>query len=140
MSLAHSSPGGTLFPMRGKFFYWVRQVHTLLGVFFSPLLLLFVITGWWQTFVTSDDADKGAFNQAMSRFSNIHTNDYYFSHNGQSHTSHHFQILVAVMAVALIFTILLGLIIACQDRRKVGWRVLAFALGIGVPAVVLYFN
>ncbi len=44
------------------------------------------------------------------------------------------------MAVALIFTIVLGLIIACQDRRKIGWRLLALVLGVLVPAVILYFN
>src|SRR5882724_4441545 len=36
---------------------WLRRLHTFLGVFFSPLLLLFVVTGWWQT--VSPNRNKG---------------------------------------------------------------------------------
>src|SRR6266481_1509729 len=39
---------------------WLRRLHTFLGVFFSPLLLLFVITGWWQT--VSPNRNKGLDN------------------------------------------------------------------------------
>ena len=126
--------------MRGKWLQRVRQVHTWLGVFFSPLLLLFIITGWWQTFVSDDDKDKGSFNSIMGKFSNIHTDDYFERTGGGRHASGHFKILVACMAVALIFTILLGLALACQNR-KTFWRIaLAFLLGILVPAMILYFN
>jgi hypothetical protein len=125
--------------MRGKWLLWIRQLHTWLGVFFSPLLLLFVVTGWWQTFVSDDDRDKGAFNTIMGKFSNIHTDDY-FERTGVHHASERFKILVACMAVSLIVTILLGLTLAFQGRKKLGWLVLAFVLGILVPALILYFN
>src|SRR5271163_1617001 len=121
--------------MRGKWMHRVRRLHTFLGVFFSPLLLLFVITGWWQTFVSDDDKDKGAFNKFMSKFSSIHTDDYFALKPGDHHGSHHFQILVGCMAAALIFTILLGLTLAFQHGKKRGLTGLAFVLGILVPAV-----
>jgi hypothetical protein len=126
--------------MRGKWMHRVRRIHTWLGVFFSPLLLLFVITGWWQTFVSEDDKDKGSFNAAMSKFSSIHTDDYFARTPGDHHASHHFQILVGCMAAALIFTIVLGLMLAFQPGRKKGLTALAFGLGILVPAVILYFS
>jgi hypothetical protein len=126
--------------MRGKWLLRVRQIHTWLGVFFSPLLLLFIATGWWQTFITEDDAKKGFFNQTMGKFSNIHTDDYFTASGGKHHSSAHFQILVACMAVSLILTILLGLTLACQNRKKLGWTLLAFLLGILVPTMILYFN
>jgi uncharacterized iron-regulated membrane protein len=126
--------------MRGKWLQRVRQVHTWLGVFFSPLLLLFIITGWWQTFVSDDDKDKGSFNSFMGKFSNIHTDDYFERTGGSHHASEHFKILVACMAVTLIVTILLGLALACQTVKKF-WRIaLAFLLGILVPAMILYLN
>jgi cytochrome b len=125
--------------MRGKWLQRGRQLHLWLGVFFSPLLLLFIITGWWQTFVSSDDAEKGLFNSTMARFSNIHTDDY-FQRNAHSHTSGHFKILVGCMAVALIFTIVLGLLLACQTRKKFWSTAAAFILGILVPGVILYFS
>jgi hypothetical protein len=126
--------------MRGKWLQRVRQLHTWLGVFFAPLLLLFVITGWWQTFVTDDTRDKGAFNTMMGKISTIHTDDNYPFKPGRHHESGHFKFLVSCMAVALIVSILLGLALACQNVRKSTWTILAFLLGILVPALILYFN
>ncbi len=126
--------------MRGKWLLRIRQIHTWLGVFFSPLLLGFVLTGWWQTFVTDETRDKGAFNQWMGKISNIHTDAYFHNGTGDYHSSGHFKILVAVMAASLIATILLGLALACQNRRMAGLYALAFVLGLVVPALILYFN
>jgi hypothetical protein len=126
--------------MRGNWLHRVRRLHTWLGVFFSPLLLLFIITGWWQTFATDDSRDKGVFNSMMGKISNIHTDDYFQRAGGAHHASGHFKILVACMAAALIFTILLGLALACQTVKKFWWTVLGLVLGILVPAMILYFN
>ena len=117
----------------------MRAIHNWLGVFFSPLLLLFIVTGWWQTFVSQDDADKGWFNSTMSKFSNIHTDDY-FDRVGHHHTSGHFKILVGCMAAALLTTIMLGLALSCLNAKKTVGTVIAFALGILVPALILYFS
>jgi hypothetical protein len=125
--------------MRGKWLQRVRTIHTWLGVFFSPLLLLFIITGWWQTFTPDDDKDKGRFNLFIGKFSNINTDDY-FERAGGHHASELFKILVACMAVSLIFTILLGLALACQTMKRFWWIALALLLGILVPATILYFN
>ena len=125
--------------MPAKWFQRLRQIHTLLGVFFSPLLLLFIITGWWQTFVTDEERDRGSFNSIMGKFSNIHT-DGYFPRNGTHHPSEIFKILVATMAVALIVSILIGLTLACQTRKKFLLAVISFSLGILVPVVILYLN
>jgi hypothetical protein len=126
--------------VRGNWLQRIRAIHTWLGVFFSPLLLLFIITGWWQTFATEDTKDKGFLNSIMVKFSTIHTDNYFPGHAGTHHASQHFKILVACMAVALILTILLGLALACQTAKKFWWTALAFLLGILVPAMTLYFN
>jgi predicted permease len=126
--------------VRGNWLQRIRRIHAWLGVFFSPLLLLFIVTGWWQTFVSEDDKDKGFFNSTMSKFSSIHTDDYFPRSAGSHHASEHFKILVACMAVALILTILLGLALAFQTMKKFWRTALAFLLGILVPAIVLYFN
>ena len=126
--------------MRGKWLKRVRTIHTWLGVFFSPLLLLFVATGWWQTFVSEDDQDKGWFNSTMSRFSTIHTDDYFEKAAGQHHASGHFKLMVGCMAVALMTTIVLGLVLSCQNAKKSIGTAIAFALGILVPVLILYFN
>ena len=125
--------------MPAKWFQWLRQVHTVLGVFFSPLLLLFIITGWWQTFTTDETRDHGTFNAMLSKFSRIHTDDYFARAGGPDHASEQFKILVGIMAATLILTILLGLALAC-NARKFRWTALAFVLGILVPALLLYLN
>lgn len=123
-----------------KWFQRLRQVHTFLGVFFSPLLLLFILTGWWQTFITDEDRDRGYFNSIMGKFSTIHTDDY-FAHGGAAHhASGTFKILVATMAVALIISILMGLMLACQNRKRLPFAIAAFFLGILVPVVILYLS
>ena len=126
--------------MRAKWFQRLREIHLFFGVFFSPLLLLFIITGWWQTFVRDEDRDRGYFNSIMGKFSTIHT-DEYFARNGASHhSSEIFKILVGAMAMALIISILIGLALACQNRKKVVLAVVSFFLGILVPVVILYFS
>jgi hypothetical protein len=126
--------------MRGKWWQRIRAIHTWLGVFFSPLLLLFIITGWYQTFVSSDDSDKNSFTRFMSKFSNIHTDDYFAAGPGNHHASAHFQIYVGCMAAMMIFTIILGLTLACQNRKRLPWLSLALLLGVLVPVLILYFN
>ena len=126
--------------MRGKWLLWIRRAHLYLGVFFSPLLLMFIITGWWQT-VTSDDdkeRDGGFFHELIKKFSNVHTDDNW-PRAGVHHHEWMMKTLVVSMCIALILSILLGLILAWQTTRG-KWRVaLSFVLGILVPVVVLYF-
>jgi hypothetical protein len=128
--------------MRGKWLQRVRQIHTWLGVFFSPLLLLFIITGWWQTFTSDEDREKEktTFNAIMAKFSSIHTDDYFAHAGGSNQPSVIFKLLVGCMAAALVVTILLGLALACQNAKKTGVMALAFLLGILIPALLLYFN
>ena len=126
--------------MNGTWIKRLRALHTWLGVFFSPLLLLFIVTGWWQTFATDETKDHGAANAFLARLSDIHTDDYFKHHAGAPHASAHFKLLVGAMAACLIATILLGVVLACQAPRKARWALLAFGLGVLVPALILWLN
>lgn len=126
--------------MNGKWIKRLRAVHTWLGVFFSPLLLLFIITGWWQTFANDETKNHGPVNAFLARLSEIHTDDYFKHHPGEPHSSPHFKVLVGLMAATLLISILLGLALACQNARQARWAALAFALGILLPVLILYFN
>ena len=126
--------------MSGTWIKRLRAIHTGLGVFFSPLLLLFIVTGWWQTFATDETKDHGPVNAFLARLSDIHTDDYFKHHAGEPHSSGHFKLYVSCMAVTLIVSILLGLALACQTGKQARWASLAFALGVAVPAVILYLN
>jgi hypothetical protein len=125
--------------MKVNWLKWARQMHLLLGVFFSPLLLMFVITGWWQTVTTDDEkeAHGGFFHTLMQNFSNVHTDDYYPRAGVSAHAHAAFQVFVVTMCLALITAIVLGLILAWQAKRK-RLVVAAFILGIVLPALMAY--
>jgi hypothetical protein len=126
--------------MTVKWLFWARRAHLFLSVFFSPLLLVFIITGWWQTVTTDEEreATGGLVHTVLGKLSSVHTDDE-FLRPGVTHPSHvAFQTLVVAMCIALIVSIALGLILAWQLKKK--RLVLAtFLLGIVVPALLLYF-
>jgi hypothetical protein len=128
--------------MRAKWLRWIRQFHTWLGVFFSPLLLLFIATGWWQTFTSEDDREKekDMFNSIMARFSTIHTDDYFSGNGSVHHASEHFKLLVGTMSCGLMLSVILGLALAFQGTGRARWAIVALAGGIVVPAALLYLG
>jgi ABC-type phosphate/phosphonate transport system permease subunit len=126
--------------MRGKWMIYVRRTHLFLSVFFSPLLLMFIITGWWQT-VTSDDdkeADGGFLHELMKKLSTVHT-DSKFPMPNVHHSPWLMKDMVVAMCIALIISIALGLFLSWKMMKSKWVPVAAFVLGILVPVAVLYF-
>ena len=126
--------------MRGKWLILAKRTHLFLSVFFSPLLLMFIITGWWQT-VTSDEEKEregGFFHELIKKFSSVHT-DSNFPIANHHHSALPMKVLVVAMSIALILSILLGLALAWQAMKNRWYAALAFALGILVPAILLFF-
>ena len=124
---------------------WVplaRRAHLFLSVFFSPLLILFIVTGWWQTAVSRDDRENGtgAFHDWMANLANLHTDRSYPGfHIGHGHAVPGFlQGLVIAMAAALLFSILIGLFLAWQSLRQKWLVLLCLLLGIAVPLAAIY--
>jgi 4-amino-4-deoxy-L-arabinose transferase-like glycosyltransferase len=125
--------------MRGKLLTFAKRAHLYMGVFFSPLLLMFILTGWWQTMTSDDDKERegGFVHDLIKKFSEVHTDDQW-PRAGVHHYVWLMKWLVVSMCVALIISILLGIFIAWQTAPG-KWRVIvAFALGILVPALIIY--
>lgn len=55
--------------MKGPWLQLIRRIHLYVSVFFAPLLLLFIITGWAQT--------VGYQASGMKNFSEVHTGQYF---------------------------------------------------------------
>jgi hypothetical protein len=127
--------------MQSNWRVWLRKTHLYLGVFFSPLLLFFLITGCWQTVVVEQQHEKTSyFHNLMNRLSTVHTDDCYL-HGADAGNSHlAMKILVVTMVVALILSIVLGLWLAWIAPKGKWLALLAFLLGIAVPVVILYLN
>ena len=132
--------------MRGKVLLIVRRLHLYLSVFFSPLLLVFVVTGWAQTM----DFDHSS--ALLGRLSQVHTRQFYplgpatkdarggiRVPGGKEEGGYTLPMkwLVAAMSVALIVSILLGLVLAFSMARLRFPSLIALVLGIGIPAVLL---
>jgi hypothetical protein len=133
--------------MSGKTLLIVRRLHLYLSVFFAPLLLVFVITGWAQTM----DFDHS--NALLNRLSAVHTRQFFpttaqrrianGSYLGQWNVAktrmpnEPVKWLVAAMSVALLVSISLGLVLAFTMVRNRLPVLVALFLGIAVPVGLL---
>ena len=118
----------------------LRRVHLYLGCFFAPLLLFYVATGWYQT--VNPDRRKGVSDSTdlISRLSRVHVEQYYPSESATGYRTYFFRLLVVLMAIALITSVVLGIILALRTSRN-KWLVwLVISLGIVLPVIVLWLG
>ncbi len=127
--------------MRGKILLIVRRLHLYLSVFFAPLLLVFVVTGWAQT-MNFDHASP-----VLENLSQVHVRQIYEAPPRKSAAPGTWALersraipmkwLVAAMAVALLISISLGLALAFTMVRNRVPVWVALILGIAVPVFLL---
>ena len=118
----------------------LRRVHLYLGCFFAPLLLFYVITGWYQT--VNPDRRKGVGDSTdfISRLSRVHVEQYYPTESASGYSTYLFRGMIVIMAVALMTTVILGVILAFRTSRN-KWPVwLSLVLGIVLPIVLLWLG
>jgi hypothetical protein len=123
--------------MNGKWLLLVRRIHLYLGVFFAPLLLLFVTTGCWQTVVPRTQKPYGYDPSLIEKLSEVHTSQNFPVPGHNTNITWPTQCLVVVMCISLITSISLGLVLAFTlVRNKIPvWIALIF--GIVVPIFFL---
>ena len=118
----------------------IRRLHLYLGVFFAPLLLFFVISGWYQT--ANPDRRKGP-DEARAfwdRMRSIHAEQILPSPKVDAYSPKLMRWLIYAMAAALIATVLLGVILALKTL-KARWLVwVMLGLGFAAPAVFLWLG
>ena len=118
----------------------LRRLHLYLGCFFTPLLLFFVATGWYQTFHINRNKRPGEAETWISRLTSIHKDQLYPAESASVYSTTLFQSLVVIMSVALIASVALGLVLALRTLRS-AWVVwAALALGILVPVLCLWLG
>ena len=118
----------------------MRNIHLYLGCFFAPLLILFLITGCWQTFGLhkSSKTPGGYKAPALVRsFSQIHTDQRWTSDNVRPQPSVVFRYLLILMSIGLLVTTVLGIVMAFKYTRP--WMVWAcLVLGVFIPFLLLW--
>ena len=118
----------------------LRRLHLYLGVFFAPMLLFFIVTGWYQT--AYQDRRKSVFEASavMDRLRAVHAEQTFPVASANSYSTRAFRWLVYLMSAALSVTVLLGLVLAFRTMKQ-KWLVwLMLALGLVVPALCLWLG
>ncbi len=118
----------------------IRLAHLYLGVFFTPLLLFYLGTGWYQTFNPNRNKVLGDQLTWIGRLRSVHVDQVLPKENVLAYSTTPFRILVALMAIALIISVVLGIILAFRSSRS-KWPVwLSLVLGILFPMVLLFLG
>lgn len=118
----------------------LRRLHLYLGVFFAPLLLFFISTGWYQTLHTNRNKTPGEADNWISRLTSIHVDSIYPAQSANTFSPTLFRVLVVAMAVSLIVTVALGIYLAFRTLPR-KWPVwVSLALGLLVPVVLLWLG
>ena len=117
-----------------------RRLHTFLSVFFSPLLMLFVITGWWQTVTVNRNKGLGFGSSWIEKLSTIHVDNYFPLVGAHTYSTDVFKVLVVIMCIGFMFTTLLGLLMAFRFAKRKFSLVLILIAGILVPIALLYWG
>lgn len=118
----------------------LRRLHLYLGVFFAPILLFFVVTGWYQTVSVNRQKAVGEAEDWVSKLTSVHVDQVYPTETAESYSTGAFQFFVVLMSIALIATVLLGVILAFKSLR-VRWPVwVCLGLGFVVPVLLLWLG
>jgi len=118
----------------------LRRLHTYLGCFFAPLLLFFVLTGWYQAVMHNRQKGIGEPGDWKARLTSVHVDQIYPADSASAYSPALFRGLVVTMAVALIITLALGIVLAVRFAAK-KWAVwLSLISGVMVPIVFLWLG
>jgi hypothetical protein len=120
----------------------LRRLHTYLGCFFAPLLLFYVLTGWYQTVYHDRLKSPGDAETIGEHLRTVHVDQIYPTDRERSHPSSpkFFQTLVVIMAVALVITVVLGVILAFRSIKSPWPVLLSLILGFLVPVALLWLG
>lgn len=120
----------------------LRRAHLLLGCFFTPMLLFYILTGWYQTVNPNRLKSPADAQTLVQKFRTIHVDQVYPTDTEieKPSTSWAFRALVVVMSVAATAAIVLGLVLAFRTSLKPWVVVVMLALGILVPVIALWLG
>ena len=116
----------------------LRRFHTYFGVFFSPLLIFFVASGWYQLIDRDRLKDPSEAESLIQKIRVIHTDQIYPKTGARKQASPTaFRIVAMIMSGAILLTTGLGIVLAFRSLRP-RWLVWAMlGLGLALPILLL---
>jgi hypothetical protein len=119
-----------------------RRLHLYLGCFFAPLLLFYVLTGWYQTVNPDRLKSPSEAETFLQKARTVHVDQIYPGEEEflKPSSPKLFQWLAVTMCAAAAVTIALGIFLAFRTLRQ-QWPVwISLGLGVLVPVVVLWLG
>lgn len=113
----------------------LRTLHLYLGCLFAPMIVFFCVSGLWQRFGIEyrNSGWARSVQSALALLSTLHTGR--GLKNGATLSSTGMTVIVVTMAVALIFTVGLGVVMAFRFGHKRA-AVLCLLGGVVLPLVL----
>jgi hypothetical protein len=119
----------------------VRKAHLFLSVFFAPLLVFYIATGWYQTVRSQRNKILGEQDTFVSRLTAVHVDQVYPKPEvAGEYSPAFFQAVVVAMSICLLLTIGLGIYLAFRTSRRPWPVACALALGVALPVLVLWLG
>ena len=119
---------------------FLRRLHLYLGCFFAPLLLFFIVTGWYQTLQVDRQKRRGEAETWIDKVTSVHKDQIFPTESAMSYNTTLFKCLVVTMSVALMATIIIGIVLAFKILR-LRWPVyLSLVLGVALPILLLWLG
>jgi len=121
---------------------WTRKAHLYLGCFFTPMLLFYILTGWYQTVNTERLKSPSEATSFLQKVRTVHVDQIYPGENEFDKPSNPkmFQFLVILMSLAGTVTIALGVFLAFKTIRP-KWALWAtLAGGVLLPMLMLWIG
>lgn len=118
----------------------LRRTHLYLGVFFAPLLVFYISTGWYQTVNVDRRKGLGEAEGVVDKMVSIHVDQVYPAEKAVGWDPALFRLLVVLMSLALLATVLLGIFLAIRSTAH-RWPVwLSLGLGVLLPMLLLWLG
>ena len=115
---------------------FLRQIHLYLGCIFAPLLVMFATSGAWQTFQLHRGRPGYDPPNILIQVSSVHEAQRLMI--GDAKDSMPFRWFVVAMAGGIVFTAVLGIVLAFKVSRSALPVFVSLALGVILPIVLLY--
>jgi len=119
----------------------LRRVHLLLGCFFAPLLIYYMLSGLWQSYGLDDRKKaqaEGGISAVFVSASAPHKHLTFPGASSKTSWSEPYRWFVAAMVAGLAVTLVLGIYIAFTTFRPWWGVALAIGLGIAFPILLLW--
>jgi hypothetical protein len=115
----------------------LRRLHSYLGVFFAPLLLFFICTGWYQTMHPDRRKGPAEVEGIADRARSVHADSLLPDPAVDRYATKPFRYFVVAMSLAFVITTVLGLILAFRFTRPKWMMAAMFLLGFALPLILL---